>query len=139
MTIVVEGFSLSGDASALGVKIMKICGLDHALWVAVERTTNSDGVTQYHWDIELVFGDATGTRKLGYRGSGIKKSDSSMPQFEREPEVHDQNKFDRWTVMPLTHRPDVRKRMIDLVTRAIRSLNKSGEKSYNHVVPHKSI
>jgi hypothetical protein len=94
----------------------------------------ANGSIRYWWSVTMMASDATRTRSLGYRGTGIINEDLTGLEFERGPEVHDEN-LPRWTPMNSTDRPDIRKQIIRLATNAVGRLKKGGEDKFEHVIP----
>jgi hypothetical protein len=93
----------------------------------------ANGSVRYRWSVTMMASDATRTRSLGYRGTGIINEDLTGLEFERGTEVHDEYLL-RWTPMNPTDRADIRKQIIRLATNAAEWLKKTGEKKFEHLV-----
>lgn len=97
-------------------------------------TSSENGSDRYWWSVTMMASDATGKRSLGYRGTGNINSTLTDLKFESGPEVHDE-KLPRWTPMNPTDRHDIRKKMIQLAMNAAEKLRKSGEETFEYLVP----
>jgi hypothetical protein len=102
------------------------------LHVCVTRVEEGATATKYRWQVIMRAADATGERKLGYRGSGS-LNDPGKINFESGPEVHDENR-PVWTTMNAIDRPDIRKKMESLVLFAIEKMNVSKQSKFEHLV-----
>lgn len=74
--------------------------------------------------------DHSGTRKLGYRASGLFTAPGQFI-FESQPQVHDENR-DVWTTMNLTDRPDIREQMRSKVIYATKKMIANGEDTFEY-------
>jgi hypothetical protein len=102
--------------------------------ILMKRTISvSDGTQHFEWSITMKMLDATGKRDLGYRASGriTANNEKLKVLFEREPQVHDEDR-PVWTTMNLTDRPDVRKKFESLVGNAMAKLKASGDSEFEY-------
>ncbi|MFK4536183.1 hypothetical protein ABIA00_004366 [Bradyrhizobium ottawaense] len=102
------------------------------LHVCVTRVEESASASKYRWQVTMRAADATGGRKLGYRGAG-NLDDRGKIKFESGPEVHDENR-PVWTTMNATDRSDIRRKMESLVLFAIEKINVSKQSKFEHLV-----
>ena len=103
------------------------------LKVEINRLSSTGERSRYAWKVTLLSSDASGRRDLGYRCSGTVSDDMTGLGFDGEVEVHDEN-IDRWTPMNPSDRPDIRKKIISLVTKGIQQLKKGGKDSFEHTI-----
>ena len=101
------------------------------LHLVVTLVGTSDFSKKYQWQVTMRAADATGERKLGYRASGSFDGLNKLI-FESGPEVHDESR-PVWTPMNAKDRPDIRKRMQDLVLLANAKMRARGQNKFEHL------
>jgi hypothetical protein len=103
--------------------------------IIVKRASSDTHVpARFQWSVTFKAPDAAGERYLGYRGSGTIEENLTGLQFEYGPAVLDERR-PVWTTMNPTDRPDIRKQLTRLVTKAAEKLKLSGQDSFEHLLP----
>lgn len=96
---------------------MVMSGGDKIPTMSLKARFSRDDGQQISWDVTFVFKGSNGDRNLGNNASGLCQVGTNDVHFTYGPAVHDAERA-CWTTMNSTDRPDVRKRIVQLVINA---------------------